>query len=535
MSIIRPIVRSVVRSIANSIVGASVTRWFSIFGGNHIELGQILTPTTANFVLEFTIRPAAGDVGANTTILSQHSISAPRVLTSGTDQLRVIYITTSAGSVTLNGNVPIELDTDMHVRFENDSVTGTKLTINGGTPTTSTGVADHTLFSIDMIGSRHDHGFNFQGQIWDVSIPNGTGFATYPIDEASGLVVADNSYVGAFDQLPRSEWVEGNGVDIFGSFSPVTLAGDFIIEWEEVRGDSLAGNDQTATFGASGAGEQILLVKDSGNAAPNRVGLNSTPEFNTFSTALVGVSVGDNYSGRFARESGTLELFTNNVLIGSTSSSATYIFDQIMQSQTSHQKTSPQGIHRLTDSAGNTYEWRLNEVIDIGGGQGYVANSGTVGDTGVSILDEQFNGSTTMSGNDVTDTYPTGDAILITLDVASSGKGMVKNLVTEVGALYRITTRRVGGSANTRLKFGSLSELGITEENIVRYATTTGTSTKFELLVESAVIGATIEHDFLKVEKVNGIILNNWAPADQTLVTAPTDGIWTAEPTRVQR
>lgn len=190
----------------DTIAEAGDGRFFSIHGGKHIELGQILTPTIANFFLEFTIRPAAGDVGSNTTILSQHAITAPRVLTSGTDQLRIIYITTSAGSVTLNGNVPIQLDTDMHVRFENNSVTGTSLSINGGTPTTSSGVADHTLFGIDMIGSRHDHGFTFQGQIWDVSLPDGAGNTLYGIGEPLGTTVfaspANPAKDGAWTALP---------------------------------------------------------------------------------------------------------------------------------------------------------------------------------------------------------------------------------------------------------------------------------------------------------------------------------------------
>ena len=185
----RGITRSIVRRIVRAPVDTDGLRFYSIFGGNHIDLGQILTPTIANFSFELMIRPAAGDVGSNTTIMAQHTVSAPRVLTSGTDTLRIIYVTTSGGTVTLNGNVPIALDTDMHILFENDSVTGTSLTINGGTPTTSSGVADHTLFGIDIIGARHDHGFTFQGQIWDVSVPDGTGNTLYAINEPSGLDV----------------------------------------------------------------------------------------------------------------------------------------------------------------------------------------------------------------------------------------------------------------------------------------------------------------------------------------------------------
>ena len=223
MSIIRPIVRNIARNIASSIerVTGDAGRFFSIFGGNHIELGELLAPDSADFRVRFTIRPAAGDVGANTTILSQHTLSNPRFLTSGTDALRIIYTNISAGTITLNSNTDIQEGVDMVVEFISDSVTGTKLLINGVEQDSSTGVVDHTIFALDMIGSRHDHGFNFLGEIFDVVIPDGSEYVTYAIDEASGLdVVASpvsGSKNGTWTALP--EFIQ-RGV----SFSPTQIS-----------------------------------------------------------------------------------------------------------------------------------------------------------------------------------------------------------------------------------------------------------------------------------------------------------------------
>lgn len=199
MPINRPIARPIARNIASSIEGVTgdAGRFFSIFGGNHIELGELLAPATADFRVRFTIRPAAGDVGANTTILSQHTLANPRFLTSGTDALRIIYVNITAGTITLNSTTDIQSGVEMVVEFISDSVTGTRLLINGVEQDDSTGVVDHTIFALDMIGSRHDHGFNFQGEIYDVVIPDGSEYVTYAVDEASGLDVVASPVSGS--------------------------------------------------------------------------------------------------------------------------------------------------------------------------------------------------------------------------------------------------------------------------------------------------------------------------------------------------
>ena len=205
MNVERPIARNLARS-ASSLMGKD-GRYYSIFGGKFITLGQVLFPSAADFTLSFKIRPSADDVGANTTVLSRDVISAPRFLTSGTDVLRAIYANTGGGTTTLNSVTPIQADTEMTVEFVNNSTTGAQLKINGTEEDSSAAIADHTLFGIELVGIRHDGGFIFQGQIWDLDIPDGAGNTMYHIDEGGGLEVlaspADASKNGVWSSLPQ--------------------------------------------------------------------------------------------------------------------------------------------------------------------------------------------------------------------------------------------------------------------------------------------------------------------------------------------
>ena len=364
MSIIRPIVRSVVRSIVSFAVGFG--RYFSIFGGKHIELGEILLPDSADFAVEFTIRPAAGDVGANTTILAQHTITAPRILTSGTDVLRVIYVNTGASSTTISATTDIEAGVDMRVVFVSNSITGTEIFINGVLESMSSAIVDHTVFGIDMIGSRHDHGFNFQGEIFDASIPNGAGLSFYPINEASGLVVADNSYQGAFDSIPRSEWITGNPVDLSGDFQVVDYAGDHSVEVDiEFTGASIRVVGNSSDFFS-----RILAVSNGD--------IQWRPTTGTDAVDVVGVLTNGLRRLKFTKVGTLCTIFVDGVDVGSAVIAvASVAYNSIFDNDGLLDGGVIGNLKFTDDTTGETIEYNLNNIIDNGDGSGTGPQTGS--------------------------------------------------------------------------------------------------------------------------------------------------------------
>ena len=321
----------------------------------------------------------------------------------------------------------------------------------------------------------------------------------------------------------RGDCLLTNGTDITANVSPIALSGAFTLDFESTRASTV---EAWAFSDSNGTGR--FVYNSPSFSSPDRLAIVVGGNFKSTGTnnpAIAAIPLGATMSmGAIRNSSNSVDFYVNDAYQNTnTNLTGTFNVDTIFHPNTD----AAHGRYFISnDATGDTYEWLFNNVIDLGNGQGYVPNSGSVGDVAATPLDEQFNGSTTMAATDVDVTYPSDGIVKLDLLVASSGRGLRKSISTEIGALYRIRTRRTGGSAQSRVRWLGGAQVFTSDEFIEIYHVATATSHDVLLLIGSNIIGNTIEHDYFIVEKVNGALINNYDPATDTqFVVADSDAV----------
>lgn len=373
MSINRQITSPIMRSMMSSII-AGAKRWFSIFGGNNsVLLGVAISPDAQSFSVSLKVRFVAADIGTNTTLLAYSGSVEPRIVKRSTQNtLRIVYPLSGGGSGTLNSSVVFVADKDYVCKFVATGA-GTEIFIGGAPVGDNADIVDFAAFFIDLFGEDSSGGNHLNGVIYDIDL---FGKSIYPIDEAegSGLHVIDHlaDLTQPLITFPRSSWLKGNRVDIYGITAAISLTGDdFRIK---VSGGKSAGSDFPTLISDDDSDFIVYYAETGGNVVLRTSGNN----FDTF-----GVPDNDIFEIQIDYIGGRITGFLDGVQGFSVIrplADGVDLTTTLARGNLSQLFAAPFGNYSIENiTTGDTYEYLCNKLIENENGTCTVPNTGNTG------------------------------------------------------------------------------------------------------------------------------------------------------------
>ena len=209
---------SLIRWVINSISLLSKA-WRALFDNNLYYESTAWTPSSPNFKVEGYFRYDSASVGAESCILGDADSNSERIQKTATDRLQIAYmdITDTQRFLTFDPDAFSEFDRDYWFSVDQADETGFTLELRKDGPDgelvntrTNTNAIKYSDFNLKYFGAVSNGTKTMQGRIWGISLEDR----------------------GPFNK--GGDYLEANGIDIYGSISPipVTSGAEVEVDWE---------------------------------------------------------------------------------------------------------------------------------------------------------------------------------------------------------------------------------------------------------------------------------------------------------------
>ena len=467
-------------SLFDWVVNASkyVKRWFFSLNGvdQSISVPQF-DLSSVNFELRMKVKFDVASIGVSANLLSDGDGISERLIKNSSNELQFGYVDAWATNrfVTLS-SLTVAPDTEYEIAITSDGNGVTLSETNSGESATNANVIDPSDVNIIRIGANSSGTANFTaGAIYDVRWTDNTS-------------------------IQNGEFVTGNGTDLYGQVSPITLSGDFDISLELIYQE---GSD-LRPFG-SGSDDYCRMRDD------DRMQLVIGGNFLTWTGAFAGVNVGQKVSIRFSRSGPNITLYLDGRDLGAFANSNPVIIDTAYQGGSGGFYTNVIANLLINDIPNSTtYQYLMNNATDNGDGTGLVPNTGSTDRFGPDLWTNPPSvvGSEWANNGDGSYTL-TGSGAFSELQMSGLTAGSVVTIEFDIDSIDGQLRISSVASLATYTTTGRKSITGVLSGGFVFFTRNAG------------VVNATISN--ITIKETTDLLLQNFADPDDITTVARID------------